>query len=134
VRRHVLGQAQVGVIGDQYSRYLLFDVDYHQADSRRELFLARCKVLYAALPGLARRLGGVWFAECRLRDVGGVRFVLLLPREAWIPRLREAAQNFLAGLDAAYPTLAAVEPFQRVEVYPTFRAADTQGKRCRLPL
>src|SRR5205823_3153670 len=48
--------------------------------------------------------------------------------------LREAAEQFLRGLDAAHPTLAAIEPFRAIEVFPAFREAGTQGKGCRLPL
>jgi hypothetical protein len=134
VRKHVLGQAQIGVIGNQFARYLIFDIDYHASDTRWELFLARCKVFYKQISALGKQLDAVWFVECRQNNIQGVRFILILKKELWIPKLREAAQAFLTYLDQQYPMLAEIESFQHIEVFPTQRQKNCQGKGCRMPL
>jgi hypothetical protein len=134
VRKHVFGQAQIGVIGDQYARYLIFDVDYHASDTRWELFLARCKVFYKQISTLAQQLDAAWFVECRQNNIQGVRFILILKKELWIPKLQEAAQAFLTYLDNQYPMLAEIESFQHIEVFPQKRQKNRQGVGCRLPL
>jgi len=134
VRKHVLGEAQIGVIGNQYARYLIFDVDYHASDSRWELFLARCKVFYSEISKLAQQLDAVWFVEGRRNNIQGVRFILLLKKEHWIPKLRDAAQEFLGFLDKRYPKLAEIESFQQIEIFPVHRKKNCQGMGCRLPL
>jgi len=129
IRQHVLGKRILGSIGNRYTNHLTFDIDYHARDSRRELFLARCQAFHPELP---RFFSTAWFADCKPTDIGGVHFTVLL-RTMSIARAQAAAKRFLELLDKKYPTLAAIESFTKIEVYPVEKR-NGDGKGCRLPL
>jgi hypothetical protein len=50
-----------------------------------------------------------------------------------IARAQAAARRFLERLDRKYPTLAAIESFTKIEVYPVAKG-DGGGQGCRMPL
>ena len=50
IQQHVLGKRILGSIGHWSTNHLIFDIDYHAKDTRRELFLARCQAFHQELP------------------------------------------------------------------------------------
>jgi hypothetical protein len=128
VRKHIRQREIIGGIGDHYTRHLVFDIDYHAQDSRREFFLARAKVFYEEMP----RWFNAWFAECKQENIGGIHFYGLTAKQH-ISKAQFGARKFLEYLDRQYPTLAAIESFTRIEVYPVERKGGG-GTGCRLAL
>jgi hypothetical protein len=130
IKDHVLHKKIVGIIGYHYTNDITFDVDYHDADARRELFLARCQTFHRELSEFFA--GCPWFAEHKIEDIGGCHFRVIV-KKMHISFARKQAQEFLCQLDLKYPKLAAIESFTKIEVYPVLKG-DGDGTGLRLPL
>jgi hypothetical protein len=130
VKAHVLHRRVVGVIGHHYTSDITSDVDFHEADTRREFFLARCQAFHRELSKFF--VGCPWFAEHTVEAVGGRHFRVLV-RKMHLSEARKLALEFLRRLDRKYSALAALESFAKIEVYPVPKGGGA-GTGLRLPL
>lgn len=133
IRQHVKGKRIIGNIGFKRTRTLTFDVDFHEADDRREFFLARSKAIYEALLEVCPELGWSFFATYKPDEASGVHFTVVFPKSRPIRDARRLANVLLSELDKAHPELANIESFSSIEVYPRPKGT-SDGVGCRLPL